>query len=592
MKTHQAVFLFATLYAVSAISEARAQDQAPALNALAKMPVREVTVFKDGSAFVLHQGKMPVAADGSVLMDYLPSPVLGTFWPFVAENDVKLTSVNAGQRRVTVERTALDIQGLIEANPGAQVEITETPASNTQPPPHYPGTIIGLTERGSAELEATSGPNSGEMLPQKGSVVLVRTADGVKAVRLERIMDVTFKDPPKSTGGNIEFRNLLTLHLDWGKRKPEAAVEAGLMYLQHGIRWIPEYKITIDGEGKATVKLQATLVNDLTDMEDVTCNLVVGVPNFKFKDEIDPMALQQSMAQVSQYMTLSNGSQTSQVLSNAIMTQAAAPAEKMRQAESGGEAVAPGMDTVEDLHVFTVSHVTLKKGERMVLPVSEITVPYHDVYVLELPFAPPVEIWQRFNNNQQSELARLLSAPKVMHKIRLSNSGDSPFTTAPALIANDKQVLAQAMMTYTPKGGTVDLDVTTAVDVLVKKTDIETKRSPNAVDWDGSSYTRVDLAGTITLTNYRKQPVELEVVRNVLGSVTEAGQDGKFEAVNVLEDSSYMADSSSNQPSWWGWWNWPNWWSHFNGVNRITWKQKVEPGKSVDLKYAWHYFWR
>ena len=46
------------------------------------MPVKEVTVFKDGHAFVLHEGAMPTDAAGNVLMDYLPSPVLGTFWPY------------------------------------------------------------------------------------------------------------------------------------------------------------------------------------------------------------------------------------------------------------------------------------------------------------------------------------------------------------------------------------------------------------------------------------------------------------------------------------------------------------------------------
>ena len=71
--------------------------------ALSKMPVREVTVFKDGHALMLHQGKMPVEGSGDVLMDYLPAPVLGTFWPYSADKNVKLTAVVAGQRKVLVD---------------------------------------------------------------------------------------------------------------------------------------------------------------------------------------------------------------------------------------------------------------------------------------------------------------------------------------------------------------------------------------------------------------------------------------------------------------------------------------------------------
>src|SRR6516225_9340588 len=81
------------------IATAAFADEAAPLSALARMPVREVTVFKDGHALMLHSGKMPVEPSGDVLMDYLPVPVLGTFWPYSADKDVKLTAVVAGKRK-------------------------------------------------------------------------------------------------------------------------------------------------------------------------------------------------------------------------------------------------------------------------------------------------------------------------------------------------------------------------------------------------------------------------------------------------------------------------------------------------------------
>ena len=68
-------------------------------NALANMPVKEVTVFKDGHAFVLHEGPMPTDAEGNVVLDYLPTPIVGTFWSYSAQTDVKLTGVVSGKRR-------------------------------------------------------------------------------------------------------------------------------------------------------------------------------------------------------------------------------------------------------------------------------------------------------------------------------------------------------------------------------------------------------------------------------------------------------------------------------------------------------------
>lgn len=583
-----AAALLAGLWTTGAIAE----PEAPRLEALAKMAVKEVTVFKDGHAFVLHQGAMPTDASGSVLMDYLPAPVLGTFWPYTTEKKAKLASVTVGQRRVTVQRSPLTIRELIEAHPGAAVIVTETSA------PSYPATILGVTQRSVQELEATAPPNSGELLPQKGEVVLLQTEAGVKAVALSRIQDVTFKEPPKGAAIDTEFRNLLTLQLEWTGNKPPATAEVGLMYLQRGIRWIPHYKVTLDGKGSARVQLQATLLNELTDLKNVTAHLVIGVPTFQFKDTVDPMALQQSLANLSPYFREADPSSGQyQMLSNALMTQTARMGEQ-RQRPSAAAPTADlgpevdGADSVEDLHIFTVKNVTLKKGQRMVVPVTEFTVTYQDVYVLDLPFAPPNEVRRDFNTQQQAEIARLLAAPKVMHKLRLKNSSEHPFTTAPALIVRDDRVLGQGLMTYTSRGGSTDLPITAAVDVRVAKSDSETQRTPNAVQWDGSNYARVDLHGTVTLTNFRKEPVLVEITRHVLGNITETDSDGTIAMVNVFEGSSDAPAGGSPYPHWWGWWSWPHWWSRFNGVGRITWTATLDAGASHEFTYAWHYFWR
>jgi hypothetical protein len=599
----------AGLVLVSSVTAVRAEP-APALSALARMPVKEVTVFKDGHAFVLHSGPMPVDAKGGVVLDYLPMPVMGTFWPFSNDKACKLSAVTASQSRVAVERTAMTIRELLEANVGAEVTLTETPVGWAPggvgvPPPTAPkttGTILGILARSSDELEKTAPPGSGEMLPQKSNLLLIKTADGTKTVPVERILDATFKGDFKKAGSEEEFRNLLTLKLDWAGGQAGKTADVGMLYLQRGLRWIPNYKITIDGKGSALVKLQATLINELTDLEGVTCNLVIGVPSFQFKGTNDPMGLQQTVAQLSQYFR-EDSQMGGQMMSNAIMTQAARMTEarpsRPAPAAGGPADLGPelaGGEKAEDLYVFPVKNVTLRKGQRMVVPVSEVTVPYKDVFVLDIPYAPPQEVFKNFAGQQQAEVARLLAAPKVMHRIRLDNKGASPFTTAPALILRDDRILAQGMMTYTSSGAQTDLTLTAAVDVQVKKTDNETRREPRAASWDGYEYARVDLSGTVTLTNYTAKPLTLEVVRNVLGNVTSADMDGKIEMVNVLEDPTYApaggAGPYSYYPAWWGWYNWPYWWRHFNGMGRVTWHLTLEPGKSADLKYTWNYYWR
>jgi hypothetical protein len=572
------------------VSGSAAPAPATVLTGASRLPIKEVTVFKDGHAFVVHQGRAAVDAAGLVTLDALPAPVIGTFWPYVADKQLKLASVEAAQRQVAVERTSLTVAELLAGNVGQEVSLTET---NGQ---RYPATILGFPTRTTEELARTSPPNSPPQPPVRSQLVLLKTQEGTKILPLDHIQDVTFLKKPAPTVTDQEFRNLLTLKLE-GARGAGKTAEVGLMYLQKGLRWIPSYKVDLDGHGKAAIQLQGTLINELADLEGAAVHLVIGVPTFQFKDTLDPMSLQQVAAQLSQYFQndAARGGRASLLANNygnAIMSQSARMGDYQGAVEAvpadAGEGPAAGRN--EDLFVFSLRDITLRKGARLVVPLASVTVAYEDIFTAEVAFAPPQDVLRNFNNQQQLELSRLLNAPKAMHKVRLSNKTSYPFTTAPALILREGRVLAQGMMTYTAPGATSDLGLTTAVDIQVRKKDNETKRTPGAVRVGGADYLRVDLAGNLKLTNHRATKVTLEVVRHVLGNVTTADSDGQVAMSNTMESSDFLP--GGDYPNWWGWYSWPYWWHHLNGMGRITWAVTLEPGKSVDLNYTWHYFWR
>ena len=561
------------------------------------LPVREVSVFKDGHAFVVHRGTVAVDAAGAAVLRHLPAPVLGTFWAGANDEGVAVAAVTASRNPVVVNRTALTLKELIDANPGAKLLVTEIPPASRDPIP-YEATLLAAPVQTSAELEALAPPGEGAKLPVASDLVFLATDEGTRVIPLSRIQDVTFlgaNPAPATTLGRAEFRNTLTLRMvrRGAAAEPLTAGEAdvGLMYVQRGLRWIPSYRIELDGKGQARVILQATLVNDLIDLDDVTCNLVVGVPTFALKGSADPIGLEQTAARLAQAIDLGNG-RFGNSFSNAMMSQVA----------GGGAAVAPGPEAeggesagekTEDLFVFALAHLSLKKGERMVVPVSTTTLPYRDFFKLEIPFVPPTDLIQRMDPRQGAELARLMAAPKAVHTIRLSNTAKAPLTTGPALVMRDGRVLAQGMLSYTSPGAEADLTVTTAVDIRVTKEDRETKRTPNAQNWNGEQLARVDLEGSIGLVNLRGKPVDIEVVRNCLGNVTEAGQGGRVEMLNVLEDLTLLGDGGgpSGMP-WVGWFNWPPWWRQFNGVGRIRWDLRLEPGQKAELGYQWHSYGR
>src|SRR5206468_5467798 len=112
-------------------------------------------------------------------------------------------------------------------------------------------TIVGFLSRSAEELDVTAPASIGEHLPQKGNLLLLKTADGTRAVPVERITDVKFVSKFQTKVTDEEYRNLLTMKLDWGGKAPEKTAEVGMAYVQKGIRWIPHYRVELDGKGKA-----------------------------------------------------------------------------------------------------------------------------------------------------------------------------------------------------------------------------------------------------------------------------------------------------------------------------------------------------
>jgi hypothetical protein len=551
------------------------------------LPVKEITVFKDGHVFVLHEGKMPTDKSGNVVLDYLPNPVIGTFWAYSADPKVKLSSVVSGSNIVSLENTALNVPDLIEANIGKRVLVRDCSTSDL-----YEATIVAVPERSTEELAATSKPSEGPKLPVKAGIVLLKVAGGIKAVPIETIKEITFLDNPSDKISYKDFRNTMTLKLDWKDTKIRPNADVGMAYVQKGIRWIPSYKIDIDGNGNAIVKLQATIINELTDLENVKAHLVIGVPTFAFKDTIDPISLQQTFAQLSPYFQAD--SRTAYGFSNAIATQVVRMRETPQYAESdlqnrpvdlGPEL--KGSEKNEDLFIFSVDNITLKKGQRMVIPITQYTLKYSDVYKLDLPFSPPMEMRRYFDSSQQLEIAKLLNAPKVKHNLRLINDSEYPLTTAPALILRNGKVISQAMITYTAIGGKGDLEMSTAVDVTVKTTNKQTQFTPNALNLNGSNYSKIDMLGKVELKNHKQQPVKIEVKRNLFGAIDSANLDGQIELTGFGLDGW----SADDLPTGWNSFNWPWWWYHANSFGKINWELELKPGQQVDLEYNWHYFW-
>jgi len=193
-------------------------------NSVSRLPVKEVTVFKDGHAFVVHEGALPTNESGSVVLDSLPAPVIGTFWAYSTDETAKVSRVVAGPRRRVIERTALTISEMIEGNPGAEVEVTETDGTK------YPATLIGQPVRLPEEPAVTNVPDSPEPAVAKSPLVMLKTPAGIKA--FQSIMDQlckSFSRPSEKKGAVAGWiiGNEVNAHHEWyncGPSDPDEVV--------------------------------------------------------------------------------------------------------------------------------------------------------------------------------------------------------------------------------------------------------------------------------------------------------------------------------------------------------------------------------
>ncbi|MFM7321591.1 MAG: hypothetical protein ACKO5K_08725, partial [Armatimonadota bacterium] len=445
-------------------------------------------------------------------------------------------------------RTATTLRDLLRANVGRRATVT---------------TVHGERVEGVVDAVIDGVPG----------VVLMRGTRTSRAIDPTSVRDIAFDRPPLRTLPVGERTARLVLSID-GVRGPTARV--GLLTLQKGIRWIPSYRIDLDGAGEAKVDLQATLVNELADLDGVMAHLVVGAPSIAFQDQTDPMAIAGAVARLSPFFE-NNGR-----MSNAIA-----------MGQSAGFAP-DGMDTgavlpsdgnsgerAEDLFVFPLKGVKLARGERAAYPIARSTVPYRDVYRLDLP---PVAETTSVPPGGDPVVARAASRAKVRHFIRLENRSPQPFTTAPALLFSRGRMVSQATLTYTPRGASSELSLADGIEVTAERIDRETGRTPDALVRDGTRYARVDMESEIRLASRLPGPVRIEVVRGVAGTIDTVDDGGTARSVDVF----------GGEPL-------PPGWSlvpllaeraRLSGVGQAQWSLDLVPGIPRTLRVRWHWFVR
>lgn len=503
-----------------------------------EMRATSVAVFKNGLGFVVKQGTVKTA-QGTAMIEPVPAATLGTLWVAPAQASMAIEEVVA-MRGKGKERAPVSVEEFIQANAGKKATISSGGKEWT-------GTIVGTAGKPEDEEGDSDNvyPRTTRMVP---TAVLLQTESGVVALQAGNIQAVIIG------GAKTMVADQGTASLRLRLKGAGESAKLTMGYLEKGLGWSPAYVVSLKDEKTAQLTMQAVVINDMEELKNTDLFFVVGYPNFAFAEVPSPMTLQQTLAQ---YIgSLNRGGSdygSAGRLSNA-MRQAAVP--YSGEADSAGY-VATVSDLAgapeEDLFLYRQPGVTLAKGQRAQYNVFSATVPIAHVYTWDIPDTA---------RTSQYEQPKPETQPQVWHALRMTNSSDFPWTTAPAMVISGERPLAQDMLAYTPKAGRGELKITAATDIQAKAQELEQARQLNAAKWAGSSYDAVTVDGTLTVKNFKSKEAKLIIKKSVTGEVLSASDEGKTEKVAE-------AVASAN----------PN--------SRVTWEIPLKAGEERKITYRY-----
>lgn len=584
MRLHVAVGLLAAL----AMTKCSLAVDAQPLDHELKLTTDRVVVFKDGYYLAIKSGTAVTSKEGEVvLLDVPDNAVLGSVW--ATSQSGKLTAMVAS--RETVKQTEEKVVPctatieVLEANLGQTAKVilhdksilhgeivrvlTET--TSVAPDAALLGLLSSRSER--ARLTA-SASRIMTVSGVTGSQFILRTEDGDVLVQIGQIQSLTIKEM-KSTVVRTVTTTTNPKRLTLRFAEPEKKVDVSFMYFQSGLRWIPTYRIHLltDANKKlANLDLQAEFLNEAEDLENVPVDIVVGVPNFRFKDTPSPLILETTLRNVLQ--------QAAPQLMGQQMSNASFSARSGERFNQPGNDPAPfalpaelGAVGTQDLFVYSLKSVKLMKGERAAMPLISARVPYRDVYTWDVHLTRH-DIEARSSNFNASP--QVLSENRVWHQIELTNTTKVPWTTGAALLMQGNQPLAQELLTYTSIAGEVRIPVTVSVDTRGTYTEEETARKLNALNFDGHNYAQIDKTTSLQLSNRKSSPIDVEITFRTGGKFNEASHDG---IVSLNSHSSADWIDYRGQ-------------SAVNNSSRVIWKATLKPGETFAPSVKYHYFAR
>jgi len=529
----------------------------------ANVKLQQIALFKNGLGFFVSEVTCP---DEKVSFSFVPSAAAshGTFWVSYPPK-VKLEGLTVKEIDSQESVEATSIEELLRANVGRKVRlIFDVDGKSTiegvmssfaenrqgpQPNPYAPGRSVDSTR------------NYRSWDYNRTRLMMVETDGGEVGIDPQNVRRVEFLE------GKAEKtfdRKTKSMQLDVRMAAPAGGEKLAVSYLAKGITWAPSYIVDITEADKAQISAKAAIINEVCDLDDVTIQLVTGFPHLQFADVVSPLALKENLAQFLQSL-VKGESERGRLRGVAVVTQqrdmyAVPPTGAVMPAYGAAEA---GV-VAEDLFLYPVEKVHLKKGQVGYFPLFTESVPYKHIYQWKIP--DYIDEEGRYSYDRRREQEREPDQ-EVWHCLRLENATKVPWTTAPAETTKEGFILGQDTLNYTPTRGQTTLRITRAVSVKAEQLELETDRKRDAAQLYGYHYDLITVEGKLSVTNFQQKAITLEIIKTLSGEVKSSQLEAKIETQA------------------WGL-------RRMNAVLKLTWTIELEPAEHKQLGYIYEVYVR
>jgi hypothetical protein len=470
--------------------------------------ITAVSMFKNGYSFVAHETR--VTGSGEYLIEQPPQAAYGTFW--------HLPSAGISIKRATV--TTVDrpsnspvasLEALLDLNTGKQVTVDFSDLPSIK----------------------------GTLMRSLGDQLVIKGPEGVEYVNKDRIKRVLFSEDPTTQVKSISKARVLSLDVE--AKQPGTISTVGL---ERGLTWLPSYSLDISDGKELQLVGKATIINELADLDNVSAGFITGFPNVPYSNVLDPLISNASLDTILQPLI---DRVSFDATDNSLMVQKAAKDE----GQAPPFVPAGTGEQREDLYVYQMPGVSLKKGDRATYVLFALKTPYDHLYTWDV-----------------SPSSRGADEQYVWHSLTFKNTSGKPLTTAVATTFQNGQLLGQSTLDYTTAGADAEVQITRAMDIHAEAIEEEVSRDRASLHLPGgSTYDLITMKGTLTATNHKSTPAKMRISVSFAGDLSSV--DGSPKVTKGVKGLGEL-----------------------NTGTGLEWRPEVRPGGTLKLTYSYRMYAR